>query len=863
MKTNEMLKVNFKYLALLLLVLCNNYQLVSEELKLWYNEPASVWEEALPLGNGRIGAMVYGNPLNEVYQMNESTLWSAAPNEGNNPNAKIHLPDIRKAINEGDYKKAASLWKANAQGPYSARYLPMADLHLKMRNNGEIKNFYRDLNISNAISTVRYQINGVNYQRESFISYPDQIMVIKLTADKKKALNADLQLKSLLKYNSKVKKSGNIILKGKAPSYVAHRNHDPIQIKYSDDFQGEGMNFEVQLKAITKGGKTKLNDSILSIERADEVILIVSAATSFNGFDKSPGLEGVDPSIKASLDLKAASKKSFDKLKTAHVKDYQLLFNKLQLEIDGKKNQESVPTNIRLTNFEKDDSDNGLVTLYFQYGRYLTIASSRKNGQPSNLQGIWNRHVQPPWGSNYTTNINTEMNYWITESTGLQECAEPLFKMIKEMSVNGARTAKINYGIEKGWVAHHNTDIWRKTSPTGGYGDDPQGSPRWSCWPMSGVWLTRHLWEHFSYGGDIDFLRNNAYPLMKGAAEFALEWMEKDNDGWYVTNPSTSPENLFKFTDSNGNSQVGEVSKATTMDMFMIRDLFDNCIQAAEVLEIDKEFSNQLKQVVSKLYPPHIGAKGNLQEWYLDFEDVDPEHRHVSHLFGLHPGRVISPRSTPELAEASKKTLLLRGDGGTGWAMAWKINFWARLEDGDHAYKMLKNGLKHVDASDEVSMKGGGTYSNLFDAHPPFQIDGNFGAASGVTEMLMQSHNGEIFLLPALPQQWPNGSIKGLRARGGFVVDMKWKNGAVSELIIHSQLGGNCRIRTISVLSGKDIQLKKATGENPNKFYFSGSQPQSIQNNSKVQLEKLNLKETYCIDFVTEKGKLYILSGDQ
>lgn len=858
-----MLKMKFKYLALFLLVLSNNFLVFLEDLKLWYNEPASVWEEALPLGNGRIGAMVYGNPLDEVYQMNESTLWSAAPKEGNNPNAKIHLPDIRKAINEGDYKKAASLWKENAQGPYSARYLPLANLHLKMRNNGEIKNFYRDLNISNAISSVRYQVNGVNFQRESFISYPDQILVIKLTADKKKALNADLQLKSLLKYTSKVQKSGRIILKGKAPSYVAHRNHDPVQIIYSDDPKGEGMNFEVQLKAITKGGKMKFNDSILSIEKADEVFLIVSAATSFNGFDKSPGLEGVDPSIKASSDLNAASKKSFDKLKNAHVKDYQSLFNKLKLEIVGKKNQESVPTKIRLTNFEKDDSDNGLVTLYFQYGRYLTIASSRKNGQPSNLQGIWNRHVQPPWGSNYTTNINTEMNYWITESTGLQECAEPLFKMIQEMSVTGARTAKINYGIEKGWVAHHNTDIWRKTSPTGGYDKDPQGSPRWSCWPMSGVWLTRHLWEHFSYGGDLEFLRNSAYPLMKGAAEFALEWMEKDSNGWYVTNPSTSPENLFKFTDSNGNPQVGEVSKATTMDMFMIRDLFDNCIQAAEVLDVDKEFSNLLKQVVSKLYPPHIGVKGNLQEWYLDFEDVDPQHRHVSHLFGLHPGRVISPRNTPELAGASKKTLLLRGDGGTGWAMAWKINFWARLEDGDHAYKMLKNGLKHVDASDEVSMKGGGTYSNLFDAHPPFQIDGNFGASSGVTEMLMQSHYGEIFLLPALPQQWPNGSIQGLRARGGFVVDMKWKNGVVSELLIHSQLGGNCRIRTASVLSGKEIQLKEATGKNPNKFYFSGSHPQPIQNNSKVQLEKLNLKATSCFDFATEKGKSYVLTSDQ
>lgn len=769
-----------------------------KEYKLWYNAPATVWEEALPIGNGRIGAMVYGNPLQEVYQLNEESIWSGYPQDWNNPKAANALPQVREAVDRGDYAKASELWKANAQGPYTARYLPMANLMLDQLTRGEARNLYRELNISNALSTVTYEADGVKYRRTSFISYPDQVMVIKIAADRPQAVSLHIRLNSLLRYTVQTKGEKTLILNGKAPAYVANRDYDPHQVVYDDK---RGTQFKVQVELLPDGGHCEANDSALTVRNANEVVLLLSAVTDFGN---------------KKMTLKKC-KRPYQELLQRHTDDHQQLFNRLQLSLGTENLQkEALPTNERLKSFEQDPTDNGLTELYYQYGRYLLIASSRPGGLPANLQGIWNRHVQPPWGSNYTTNINTEMNYWPAEITNLPECFLPLSDFIDRLAVNGAQTAKVNYGINRGWLAHHNSDVWAQTAPTGGYDSDPKGAPRWSCWPMAGVWLCQHLWEHYAFGGDKKYLSKTAYPLMKGAAEFLLQWLQKDPEtGYWITNPSTSPENRFRYIDKEGKKQNGEISRSSGMDLGLAWDLLTNCIEASTVLDTDKAFRQQCMDVRANLQPFRIGSKGQLLEWDKEFEETDPNHRHVSHLFALHPGRQIIPEQQPELAAACQRTLEIRGDGGTGWAMAWKINFWARLRDGNHAFGMLKNGLRYVDAT-QVSVRGGGTYANLFDAHPPFQIDGNFGGTAGITEMLLQSHAGYIHLLPALPDNWQSGSIKGVRARGGFTIDMEWKESRITRLSVTSHSGGTCRIReatspheeVIETEKGKTYQVK-------------------------------------------------------
>ncbi|TZF83291.1 glycoside hydrolase family 95 protein [Pedobacter sp. BS3] len=820
-------------------------------LKLWYTKPATAWEEALPLGNGKTGVMVFGGISKERFQLNDATLWSGYPASGNNPDGPVVLPQVRQAVADGDYDKAAILWK-KMQGPYSARYLPLGDLWLSFHlPDTTVTSYYRDLNLNNALATVRYTANGITYTRETFISYPGKVMAIRITASKKEALNFTIGLTSKLHFTTSAVGNDYLVLKGKAPKFVANRDYEPFQVVYDKD-NGEGMNFQIHVKVKTEGGSMQAADSTLNIQNASAVTLYLAEATSFNGFDKSPGFQGKDPALEAKANLNQAVAKSFEQLKTGHVTDYQKLFKRVIFKLDADKQAMNLPVNERLLRFKEHPSDHQLQVLYYQFGRYLMIASSRPGSRPTNLQGIWNDHVQPPWGSNYTTNINTEMNYWPAENTNLSECHQPLFDFMKELAVNGAKTAKVNYNISEGWVVHHNSDLWAKTSPPGGYDWDPKGSPKWSAWPMAGAWLSTHLWEHYRFTGDTAFLKNEAYPLMKGAAQFMLHWLVNDSkSGYLVTNPSTSPENTIKIK-----GKEYQLSMATTMDMAIIRELFNDCIAAAKVLNNDTDFSGQLAKAKSRLYPYHIGRYGQIQEWYQDWDDPKDTHRHISQLFGLYPGTQISVFNTPELAAAAKQTLIHRGDVSTGWSMAWKINWWARMQDGNHAYKILSAAFNYVDPHQtHGNMSGGGTYPNLFDAHPPFQIDGNFGGTAGITEMLLQSHEGELNLLPALPDAWSNGSIAGIKARGNFTVDIAWAKGKLVKAKIYSANGGDCRLRTAIPVKVKEVStLQRDAGA-----LNAAVEVPPYQKNPSAKLLQLDVRKGYVIDFKTEKGKSYTI----
>lgn len=796
--------------------------------------------------------MVFGGVATERLQLNDNTLWSGYPEGGNNPAGPTVLPQVRKALFEGAYDSAAALWK-KMQGPYSARYLPLGDLWLKSHFRDSIPTaYYRDLDLNNAVATTRFTVDGVTYQRESFISFPDKVLVVRLTANKKGAINISTALTSKLKYQTTAVANNYLVLKGKAPRFVANRDYEPKQVEY-DDWKGEGMNFEIHLKAVVQNGTVKKRHDQLVIEKADVVTLYLSEATSFNGFDKSPGLQGKDPSVEARKGLQQALAKTYDQIRRTHIADYQALFHRVRLDLGKDPQANKLPTDQRLYQFAGKPTDNGLVVLYYQFGRYLMIASSRPGARPTNLQGIWNDHVQPPWGSNYTTNINTEMNYWLAENTNLSECHQPLFDFMKELAVNGAKTAQVNYNILKGWVTHHNSDLWAKTSPPGGYDWDPKGMPRWSAWPMAGAWFSTHLWEHYLFTGDRRFLKEEAYPLMKGAAEFMLHWLIKDPGSDYlITAPSTSPENTVKIK-----GKEYQLSIASTMDMSIIRELFTALIKSSAELGIDAEFRNQLIQARARLYPYHIGQYGQLQEWFQDWDDPKDKHRHLSHLFGLYPGSQITVASTPELAAAAKQSLIHRGDVSTGWSMAWKINWWARLQDGEHAYKILSSAFAYINPKEKrETMGGGGTYPNLFDAHPPFQIDGNFGATAGITEMLLQSHDGTVSLLPALPRAWSTGTVRGIKARGNFTVDIQWREGKLVQAKIHSVLGGDCRIRTRVPVKVVESPAKQATGGSANELLTAHEAP-VYKKKDGAPLQEVDTTKGYILDFKTEKGNTY------